>query len=483
MRPRTLLVLFALVAGLLAFVLVYERDLPSSEERAELARRVLRLEADEVEALVVEIGEHTVRLERVAAAGEAAAAGEGEGEGGLEDGPEDGTGESEWRLVAPLAARADGAAVDRLLAALLALEKKRTLDEPAPAGLGLDPPRARVRLVTRGGEQELLVGSEVPASSSMVVALGGPGAGGAAAGSAGAEAYVVAAAVWTDLSKEPGEWRSRDLFPGDEADVERLTLAAGDRRLLLARRGGGFWIEAPLADRADREKVEGLLDEVTGLRAAGFVDEPPPATELGLEPAAGTVEVVLRGRPQPFRLELGAEVAESGGRRYARTGGQLVEVETELGDWLARDASEWRSLDWASLETYQIDRLQAKDAAGELVLERDGADWKRDGATIPYAAASDLLYAVADARAEAVTDPDAAGEPGVPRLELELSGDAGSERLLLYDAQANRHPARSADREALLLLDASTVDEIEQKLAAVRAAEPEVEEAALGDDG
>ena len=41
MRPRTLLVLLALVVGIGAFVYFYERELPSSDERAERAKRVL----------------------------------------------------------------------------------------------------------------------------------------------------------------------------------------------------------------------------------------------------------------------------------------------------------------------------------------------------------------------------------------------------------------------------------------------------------
>ena len=66
MRPRTLLVLLALVAGLGAFVWFYERDLPGSEQRAELAKKVFGdLESKDVTALGLEWEGKTVRLERV----------------------------------------------------------------------------------------------------------------------------------------------------------------------------------------------------------------------------------------------------------------------------------------------------------------------------------------------------------------------------------------------------------------------------------
>ena len=53
MRPRTLAALFLVVAGLLAFIWFYERELPSSDERVELAKRVLSVEADDVRGLTL----------------------------------------------------------------------------------------------------------------------------------------------------------------------------------------------------------------------------------------------------------------------------------------------------------------------------------------------------------------------------------------------------------------------------------------------
>ncbi|HNU83320.1 MAG TPA: hypothetical protein PKO05_07800, partial [Thermoanaerobaculia bacterium] len=73
MRPRTLLVLLALVVGIGAFVYFYERELPSSDERAERAKRVLPgLAAEAVTGIEIEGSTGRLRLEREAApAGEA----------------------------------------------------------------------------------------------------------------------------------------------------------------------------------------------------------------------------------------------------------------------------------------------------------------------------------------------------------------------------------------------------------------------------
>jgi len=47
-RPRTLLVLLIVVVALGAFIRFYERDLPSSEERAKQAKKVLDFKKDQV---------------------------------------------------------------------------------------------------------------------------------------------------------------------------------------------------------------------------------------------------------------------------------------------------------------------------------------------------------------------------------------------------------------------------------------------------
>ncbi len=64
MRPRTLLILLALVLGLGVFIWFYERELPSSEERAEQAKKVLAFEKDEVRKVILESPAGRVVFER-----------------------------------------------------------------------------------------------------------------------------------------------------------------------------------------------------------------------------------------------------------------------------------------------------------------------------------------------------------------------------------------------------------------------------------
>ncbi len=168
MKPRTLLVLLVLVLGLGSFVWFYERKLPSSEERAEQEKKAIPFKKDEVTAVTLQSDAGTVRLERVSLPAakqekEKSAAGDE-----LATEPP-----VEWRLVEPLKARADTAAVDGLLDALAALDKVRTLDEVKPSEVGLDRPRATVRVKTADGEKVLKIGAEIPTSATTIAAVSG----------------------------------------------------------------------------------------------------------------------------------------------------------------------------------------------------------------------------------------------------------------------------------------------------------------------
>ena len=97
MKPRTLLVLLVLVLGLGAFIWLYERKLPSSEERETLGKKVFALEKGDVTAVSIEAPKGAVRLERSPAPKPA----QDKDKKGETAGPPT----ADWRLIRPLATK------------------------------------------------------------------------------------------------------------------------------------------------------------------------------------------------------------------------------------------------------------------------------------------------------------------------------------------------------------------------------------------
>lgn len=494
MRPRTLLVLAIVVVALGAFIRFYERALPSSDERAKQAKKVLDFKKDQVTRvrLVVNTvagvgsaaGGTAVVLEKLQPPKAAKPAAAKLSEALANPGPQ---ALGEWRIAQPISAPADAAAVDRLLDSLANLEKSRTLDQVVPANVGLDKPRAVVglTLADKPGETVLDVGAAVPAGGQTIVAIAGR-----------PQAYVVGDSLMSDVNKKPGDWRDRQMFHGDRDAVQRLAWTVGSGpRVILARRGDRFWLESPIVDRADRDQVEKLLSDLVGLSAESFAEAPPssPSPPPPPPPPHSVLEAVVAGQPQPFRVELGAShpahpapaqpgapPEAAGTLTSARVGATAFETRSPLAETLARPPAEWRSRLLSGLEVHQVDAVAVRDAQGALQLTRSGTDWKRGAATISYLPVSDLLFAVTEAKADRLLTPAEAGAAGAgagqPAATFELKGgQAGSETITLYpplSGATHGVPARVSGRDTVLLLPESKLKEIRDRVDAVRAAKP-----------
>ena len=480
MRPRTLLVLFLVVVALGAFVWFYERKLPGSDERAKQEKKLFDWTKDDVTAVAIQSGGgrsgQDVALERVSPPRpkKAAAAAANTETLGVEAPP------AEWRMTRPMRAAADGLAVSGLVESLAGLTKERTLEHPDKKALGLDHPQATVRLRTGKGETVLAFGAKVPTSGEVMLAVSGD-----------PDAYAVPDTVLQTLERDPGEWRDKQIFHGDREAIDRISLSGLGGGVVLARHADGFWIESPAAerDRADRDLVETLLADLTGLRADRFVDLKPGGPTLqsmGLVPPKGAVEAALRGAAQPFRVELGGAASappastEPGAPPpapsiYARAGDTVFETgQSGLSTAAGRSAADWRSKALSSLQVYQVDSAKVTDAAGTLNLARSGTDWKRGTTTISYTPVSDLLFAVTGAKATRLLSADEAAKLGAqlakPVLSIAMKAQGGAETVTLYPATAAGIPARTSGRDAVLLLPSDQLANLQKQVAAVRSA-------------
>ncbi|MDX1382770.1 MAG: DUF4340 domain-containing protein [Thermoanaerobaculia bacterium] len=429
MRPRTLGVLLVLVALLAAFVWLYERSLPSSDESEELGRRVLRLDPDAVRELTVTTAAGTAVLARS----------DSENEG--------------WRLVEPFDHPADGNAVADLLEALSELEHSRALDEWEPAAVGLDAPRGRVELVDAAGPTTLEVGAEVPASDTMIVALAGS-----------SRALVVPRLLWTRLDRGPGDWRSREVIPGGGPDVRSVRIEAGGSAVRLERTAAGFEVVEPYRDLADTALVDDLVADLVATEVATFPDEMGEEPDPGFGSAGSLRLTVETAAGTTLELEIGDEATASD-RRYARLdGGRTFVVDRGFAGVAARLPEDWRSRDWSPVAPYQVAAVTLVTEDLELELAKEGRDWRHaDGKAADLTAVSELLYALDEARAEGFS-PAPAPAPAAAAAVLEVRLATTDEREIRLAAHApdadGRHPATVTGRDAVLLLAGAAVDRV-----------------------
>jgi len=287
---------------------------------------------------------------------------------------------------------------------------------------------------------------------------------------------------------ERTELEKKVLGLDDGGEIEAVRLEHGGESLRLEKGDDGWRLTEPIADVVEETRVESLVGTLAGLEKTRTLEDADRA-ELGLEEPLGRIAIVASGGEE-IVLSLGGEVPASsarvvgiGGRSdaYLVSGSQA----DELIEALERPIAEWRSSAWSTFEVFEIGRAVFEDAEGELTLERDGADWRRGGERVAHSAASDLLYAIAEAEAEELLSPEEATARGhaleTPRLEITFSseeeeGESKSESLALYAALDGFAAARREGREAILLLSEAEAAEIENALVALRSAETLLEE-------
>jgi hypothetical protein len=451
MKPRSTLLLALVVAALGAFVWFYEIEGGAERTKQEEASKHLfpGVTADAIQSIDLRTEDGTVaRVERA--------------------------GDQGWQLVAPLAAPADRFAVDGIASTLAELAPEASFDTPEPlANYGLEVEPA-VRF--RAGEKDyaLRLGNNTPVGGNLY-----------ATDAEGAKVFALASWRKNALAKSVKQLRDGRVLDFDRAQVKGITLTSGDGRVVLARGEGGWRIAEPVDAKADAEAVDGLLSDLSYLRADEFVDAPGTDAELGLDAPWLVAELALESG-DPRTLAVGAPRAE---RRVVRgTAGRTFEVASSGLDALPRTLAAFRWKELASFDASEAARLELGfvDAGGASVMitgTNGEAGWTTAPEAMEPGKASRLVSELSSLRAEEVAadtmgDAERAGLGlAPPRATLRVLGKPNeghadgpvlAELRLGTPAADGRIPAQRGEEPVVYWLAASAQEGLPVSLAAFR---------------
>lgn len=390
-NPKTTGLLALLALGLGAFVFFYEIEGDSSRRAAiEEAKKVhVGFEAAEITAVAfTTLDEIPTRFER--------------SEGG-------------WQLVAPIASRADGTALDAIAHALANMPREGSLEAGGSLeGFGLGEGAQTIRFEVAGEIRGLRIGRSTPVGGHLYVARLGDDEVGFVA-SYRVNAFKRNLADLRDrriFQFEAGEIRTlRVLWPGEESGEES--------EVALARDDLGQWqMGVPLVGPADQEVVRDLLSNLAYLRAKTFVDEPGALLQTDTDERSREAlrETALRFHwsVEGGHLERGARIAGEvdGGRLIEAPGGRLYTIPAERLDDFPRRLVDYRSKRVSSFDISAARRLEMEfplieEAGAEagragvlrVVAELAESGWSSSGASFDADRASHLVRTLAGLRA------------------------------------------------------------------------------------
>jgi hypothetical protein len=203
-------------------------------------KTILKIDRDKVDRLEIETPDRTIKVGKQGA---------------------------DWRITAPVDARADFGSVEGLVGRLNSTPMKSIASPDADANAlkeyGLDKPAATVRVMSGSAQAGLAIGKTAGEGVVYAKDLSRP------------MVFTIESALADDLKKPADEFRLKDLFDARSFNTTRVEIARGGQILTFEKDKDAWKQVTPAAKPADAAKVDALLTALTNARATGFADKAP----------------------------------------------------------------------------------------------------------------------------------------------------------------------------------------------------------------
>jgi len=363
-----------------------------------------------------------------------------------------------WQIERPIKARADDAALARLVSVFEVLTRQETVTEAQRAARGLSledyglaEPAATLDILSAKGRHRLAVGGAAVVGDSVYVRLNGE-----------SDIVATAGSLLAVTPRTVDDIRDRRLLRGEPFQIARVDLSWSGSSVRLAREAGRWMVLQPVRFRADPSVVEHLLQDLFGLGADRFVWDPANETNragavrvetygLGADEAALRVGVWVASDEIGQELVVGKPTPDDPDRVFARMRGsdsvfavkrQLAErCRLALQDLLDRNVFPIQAGDVGRIEVSQGNRsVQLIRGAGDGWSLAEPVKWKADDAILADRVRLFVALKVAAFQEGATRTPDALGfTPPWCSIRLASSAAGSSpapERLLISSLPA-----------------------------------------------
>jgi len=338
MKSRTLLILFAIVLVLLAYVYFFEfKGKAARQEAKEKAAKLVDVSADDVQAVTFKKEGATIAFKK----------------------DDKGT----WSLTQPLAANADENEVSNFVDSFVSLTPDRTVEE-APKDLkAYEIPKMEVTLELKSGKPpvKLLVGMENPLDKSFFAKREDQ-----------AKVVLLGSSLKSSLDKTLFDFRQKDVFKFETDKVKTIALKAKDVAWQAERKDADWFLAKPFSVMAKKTSVESLLNTLSELKAKSFVSEdkkPDEVAKFKLDKPDYEVRLRLPASNQ----EVAFALHKLDDKVYATTSAstKIVEVESSALTDLEKKPDEYQEKQVAVFSSWEAVKLVLKKGGVALTVAKD----------------------------------------------------------------------------------------------------------------
>ncbi len=349
MKLKNTLLLLVLAGAIFAFIHFYESKLPSSEQAAERAGRVVQFDRDEIDKIVLKTNDTKIELEK-----------------------KDGL----WFMEKPVQDRADSTAINQLFTTAEVLKseaaiptEKKDGDKDPLREFGLGNPETR--LIFSGGKKpiELLFGKDAAVEGKVYVRL-----------EDSRVAHMISNDLKNQVAKKADDFRDHRLTNVLSTQVAKLTLKTAAGEIELEKKADHWTLTKPFKARGNDQKIGDLIAQATNARVDSFVADSSNLAAFGLQEPRGTVTLKTESEKKPVVLQIGQPLEKEKEKLYVKlsTRNSVIVVPKAIEALLAATPNDVRDRNLLRVEADIVDRMTIEPKDGEkIVLARKGESWVR----------------------------------------------------------------------------------------------------------
>lgn len=291
---------------------------------------------------------------------------------------------------------------------------------------GLANPLAELRVYSGSKRVDLKFGKKNEYLSKRYVEIGSKGS-----------LHLVPEALFELASKKSIDFRNRNPFEVNEAEVKRLVIDKSAERVALERDETGTWsIVEPARFSASAEKVSALFRDLRSIRVSEFVEDGVEKLEqYGLNAPAGIFSAFLKDESKPpFVLKFGArqDAGAADTARDLQRDGERTVYRVEARDPFGLLVKSVNDLRERRLLRFPVDAVSKviyeEQGAQTITVEKKGDEWTVNGAPGDAPFIREALQRLAELQADDFPNEGRDFGFAKPRVRIgvELSSSEGS---------------------------------------------------------
>jgi len=344
MKFKKTIILFIVFAVLLAFVLLFEEFKGKGGEEEE--DKLVALSSDDVQKITLKREDGIITFEK------------------SQDKDKE-----EWIITEPLEAKADKYEVDQLAENFSDLRIERVVEEEPEDIEKYEIPKKEISLWFKDREMpvKILIGAENPLDSTFFARREDE-----------VRVVLIPSHLKSTLEKSLFEFRQKDIFRFETDDVKNIALRAKEIQWEAEKKEAEWFFNKPVHALAKENKITGILNSLSGLKAKEFISEEKSKEEmkkLGLDRPGYEIVLTLPLENQEITFFLHKQ--EDTLYATSSLSSKIIEAEDALLSDLEEEIGKLREKEVANFYSWEVNRLHLKMGEIDWELSKDEEDnWR-----------------------------------------------------------------------------------------------------------